>query len=273
MGTGTCSRNAELLHLGISRVGAADHACFHPHHPSRPLFAVPSKYQPHLFTSIILLMAGVLAGVSLEKLFGDIPYIWWAVYTWPVIAVAVGVLRPFPFLERYLPSLKMTAASDDGKKEGRGKLRKYRPHIISILAIGMGGTIVIGILYLFGLYGPDIYGSREWLEDFEPIESALIVWVVTAFCVMFDGPYGAYAKTAERIKRREEPMPASLGSHSRGYRPHKPARFLSWAALAFLIKSVTVSVLQPFPAPFKQVAEVVGSSPEADRKSDSPPIL
>ena len=162
--------------------------------------AVPLKYQPHLTTSIILLMAGVLAGVSLEKLFGDIPYVWWAVYTWPVIAVAVGVLRPLPFLERYLPSLKMTAASDAAKKEGRGKLWKYRPHIISILTVGMGGTIVIGILYLFGLYGPDIYGSREWLEDFEPIESALIVWGATAFCVMLDGPYGAYAKNGREDK-------------------------------------------------------------------------
>ena len=159
-----------------------------------PSFVVPSKYQPHLVTSIILLMAGVLAGVSLEMLFGDIPYIRWAVYTWPVIAVAVGLLRPLPFLQRYLPSLKTTAASDAGKKEGRGKFRKYRPHVISILTVGMGGTIVVAILYLFGLYGPDIYGSREWLEDFDPVESALIVWGVTAFCVMLDGPYGAYAK-------------------------------------------------------------------------------
>ena len=163
-------------------------------------FAVPSKYQPHLITSIILLMAGVLVGVSLEKLFGDILYIWWAVYTWPVIAVAVGVLRPLPFLERYLPSLKMTAARDAGKQEGRGKLRKYRPHIISIFVIGMGGTIVIGILYLFSLYGPDIYGSREWLEGFEPIESALIVWVVTAFCVMLEGPYGHMQKNGREDK-------------------------------------------------------------------------
>ena len=161
-------------------------------------FVVPSKYQPHLITSIILLMAGALAGVSLEKLFGDIPYIWWAVYTWPVIAVAMGILRPLPFLERYLPSLKMTAASDAGKKEGRGKWRKYRPHVISILTVGIGGTIVSGILYLFGLYGPDIYGSREWLEDFDPVESALIVWAATALCVMLDGPYGAYAKKRPR---------------------------------------------------------------------------
>jgi len=66
-------------------------------------FAVPSKYQPHLITSIILLMAGVLVGVAFEKLFGDIPYIWWAVYTWPVIAVAVGVLRPFTSLKGRIP--------------------------------------------------------------------------------------------------------------------------------------------------------------------------
>jgi len=163
-------------------------------------FAVPLKYQPHLTTSIILLMAGALAGVALEKLFGDIPYIWWAVYTWPVIAVAVGVLRPLPFLERYLPALKMTAARDAGKVVEGGKLRKYRPHIISILAVGMGGTVVIGILYMFGLYGPDIYGSRAWLEEFEPIESALIVWVVTAFCVMLYGPYGAYARNGREDK-------------------------------------------------------------------------
>lgn len=163
-------------------------------------FVVPSKYQPHLITSIILLMAGVLAGVSLEKLFGDIPYIGWAVYTWTVIAVVAGVLRPLPFLERYLPSLKMTAASDAGKKEGRGKWRKYRPHVISILTVGMGGTIVIGILYLFGLYGPDIYGSRAWLADFEPIEFTLLVWGVTAFCVMLEGPYGHMQKNGREDK-------------------------------------------------------------------------
>ena len=167
-------------------------------------FVVPFKYQPHLITSIILLMAGVLAGVSLEKLFGDIPYIRWAVYTWAVIAVAVGVLRPLPFVERHLPSRKMTAASDAGIKEGRWELRKYRPHIISILTVGTGGTIGIVILYLFGLYGPDIYGSREWLEDFEPIDSALIVWGVTAFCVMLDGRYGAYAKNGREEKEAKE---------------------------------------------------------------------
>ena len=72
--------------------------------------------------------------------------------------------------------------------------RKHQPHIFSILAVGMGGTIVIGLFYLFGLYGPNIYGSHAWLADFDPIEYALLVWVVTAFCVMLDGPYGAYAK-------------------------------------------------------------------------------
>ena len=36
--------------------------------------------------------------------------------------------------------------------------------------------------------------------------------------------------------------------------------------------SVTVSELQPFPAPFRQVAEAAGSTPEANRKS-GPVIL
>ena len=119
-------------------------------------FVVPSKYQPHLIMSIILLMAGVLAGVTLEKLFGDIPYIWWAVYTWPVIAVAVGVLRPLPFLERYLPSLKMTAASDAEKLDGRETWKRYRPWILSTLTHGIASTVGVGIAYLFGLYGPDV---------------------------------------------------------------------------------------------------------------------
>lgn len=143
-------------------------------------FVVPSKYQPHLITSIILLMAGVLAGVSLEKLFGDIPYIWWAVYTWPAIAVAVGVLRPLPFLERYLPSLKMTAASDAGKKEGRGKLRKYRPHIISILALGLGSAIGTAIAYL--------YGSHEMFESLGPVGYALLFWIGASLAVLRFGP-------------------------------------------------------------------------------------
>ncbi|MCY3991849.1 MAG: hypothetical protein OXF50_11560 [Caldilineaceae bacterium] len=78
--------------------------------------------------------------------------------------------------------------------------RQHRSHIVSILSVGMGGTIVIGIVYVFGLHGPDIYGSREWLEDFKPIESALLVWGVTAFCVMLDGPYGAYARDGREDK-------------------------------------------------------------------------
>ena len=45
-------------------------------------FAITSKYTPHLFTSEILLMAGVLVGLSLERLVGDIPQLWWAVFTW-----------------------------------------------------------------------------------------------------------------------------------------------------------------------------------------------
>ena len=59
-------------------------------------FAITSKYTPHLFTSEILLMAGVLVGVSLERLVGDIPHLWWAVFIWLAIAVAVGVFWPFP---------------------------------------------------------------------------------------------------------------------------------------------------------------------------------
>ena len=59
-------------------------------------FAIPSKYTLHLFTSETSLMAGVLVGVSLERLAGDIPHLWWAVFIWLAIAVAVGVFWPFP---------------------------------------------------------------------------------------------------------------------------------------------------------------------------------
>ena len=44
-----------------------------PSHRSTPLI---------FFTSEILLMAGVLVGVSLERLVGDIPQLWWAVFIW-----------------------------------------------------------------------------------------------------------------------------------------------------------------------------------------------
>ena len=77
---------------------------------------------------------------------------------------------------------------------------QHRPHIISVLPVGMGCTIVIGIVYLFGLYSPDIYSSREWLEDFKPIESALFFWVVMAFCVMLVGPYGHMQKNGREDK-------------------------------------------------------------------------
>ena len=64
----------------------------------------------------------------------------------------------------------------------------------------MGGTVVIGIVYLFGLYGPDIYGSRAWLADFDPIEFTLLVWGVTAFYVMLEGPYGHMQKNVREDK-------------------------------------------------------------------------
>ena len=175
-------------------------------------FAVPSKYQPHLLTSIILLMAGALVGVTLEKLLGNIPYIWWAVYAWPVIAVAVGMLRPFPLLKRVFPSLKMTAASDAGKKDGREKLRKYRPHIISILVGGMSSTTGIGIAYLFSLYGPDIYGSRKMFEILGPIEYALIFWIGSALGVMQFGPFKAYVPKTGRTAKREDSCPPAEGA-------------------------------------------------------------
>ena len=66
----------------------------------------------------------------------------------------------------------MTAASDAGEKGGREKLKKYRPQIISILVLGMSSTIGIGIAYIFSLYGPDVYGSRQMFKSFGPIESA-----------------------------------------------------------------------------------------------------
>ena len=154
--------------------------------------AVPSKYQSHLLTSVILVMAGLLVGVALEKLFGDIPYIWWAVYMWPVIAVAVGVLRPFPLLERYFSSLKMTAANDAEKLEGREKWKRYRPWIFSTLTYGIASTVGVGILYLFSLYGPDVYGSRELFEHLGPVEYALIFWISSALGVMRFGPIKAY---------------------------------------------------------------------------------
>ena len=154
--------------------------------------AVPSKYQPYLLTSIIVLMAGVLAGVSLEKLFGDIPYIRWAVYTWPAIAVAVGILRPFPVLKRYFFFLKTTAASDAAKKEGREKWRKYRPQIISILFCGMASAVSIGIAYLFSLYGPDVYGSRGMFEILGPVEYGLIFWIGYALPVLRFGLFKTY---------------------------------------------------------------------------------
>ena len=137
-------------------------------------------------------MAGVLAGVSLEKLFGDIPYIRWAVYTWPVIAVAVGILRPFPVLKRYLLFLKTTATSDAAKKEGREKWRKYRPQIVSILVCGMTSAVGVGIAYLFSLYGPDVYGSRGMFEILGPVEYAIIFWICSSLSALRFGLFKAY---------------------------------------------------------------------------------
>lgn len=155
-------------------------------------FAVPSKYQPHLITSIILLMAGVLVGVSLEKLFGDIPYIWWAVYTWPVTSAAVGMRRPFPVLKRLYPFLRRTAESNAENMEGKEKWRKYRPQIISILVCGMTSTVGVGIAYLFSLYGPDVYGSRGMFEILGPVEYALIFWIGSSLSELRFGFFKAY---------------------------------------------------------------------------------
>ncbi|MDE0463318.1 MAG: hypothetical protein OXH93_12960 [Caldilineaceae bacterium] len=172
-------------------------------------FAVPSKYQPHLITSIILLMAGVLVGVALEKLFGDIPYIWWAVYTWSVIAVALGVLRPFPLLERYFSSLKMTAARDAGKKERREKWKKYRPWILSTLTYGIASTVGVGILYLFSLYGPDVYGSRGLFEHLRPVDYVLIWWIVSALFELRLGLFKHICQKTERAAQREKSCPTA----------------------------------------------------------------
>ena len=106
--------------------------------------------------------------------------------------------------------------------EGRAKWKKYRPQILSILAFGMGGTVGAGILYLFSLYGPDVYGSRKMLEDF-PIGTVLIWWIVSALGVMRFGPFTSIsAKRPRRTVKREESLPASLRRRRRTYRPHKP---------------------------------------------------
>ena len=49
--------------------------------------------------------------------------------------------------------------------------------------------------------------------------------------------------------------------------------FRSWTALERLIMSVAVSVLQPFSAPVKQVAEAAGCTPEADGNSVPSPVI
>ena len=155
-------------------------------------FAAPSKYQPHLFTSVILLMAGVLVGVSFEKLLGNIPYIWWAVYAWPVTAAAAGLLRPFPFLQRTFPLLTRTAAGDAGKNEGRGNLKNCRPQIIPILVLGVASTVATAIAHLFNLYGPDLYGSRRMSESFGPVGYAFLFWIGSALSILRFGPVKAY---------------------------------------------------------------------------------
>ena len=148
--------------------------------------AVPSRYQTRLVTFIVLLMAGVLVGVFLEKLFGNIPFMWWAVCTWPIIAAAVGVWRPFPVLKRFYPFLRRTAERDAGKTGGKEILRRYRPQILSILTFGMGGTIGYGIVYLFDFHRPDGYSGA--------VVSILIWWIVTAIGVMRFGPFKGYVQ-------------------------------------------------------------------------------
>lgn len=154
-------------------------------------FAVPSKYQPHLFSSVILIMAGVLVGVFLEKLLGDIPYLWWAVCAWPLTAAA-GLLRPFPFLKRAFPLLRMTAADDAGKNSGRGNVKNYRPQVISILVLGLASTIGTAVAHLFSLYTPDLYGSRKMSESFGPVGYAFLFWIGSALSVLHFGPFKTY---------------------------------------------------------------------------------
>ena len=154
--------------------------------------AVPSKYQPHLFSSVILIMAGVLVGVSLEKLLGNIPYIWWAVCAWPLTAAAAGLLRPFPFLKKAFPLLRMTAAGDAGKNEGRGNVKNYRPQVIPILVLGLASTIGTAVAHLFSLYGPDLYGSRKMSESFGPVGYAFLFWIGSALSVLRFGPFKTY---------------------------------------------------------------------------------
>ena len=66
-------------------------------------FAIPSKYNPQITTfGILAFGGGIVVVIILPSLFGSIPYITlrWAVFVWLAIAVAVGVLWPFPVLKR-----------------------------------------------------------------------------------------------------------------------------------------------------------------------------
>ena len=77
-------------------------------------FAIPSKYNPQITTFGILAFGGGIVVIILPSLFGSIPYITlrWAVFVWLAIAVAVGVLWPFPVLKRLH---KKALALEDGK--------------------------------------------------------------------------------------------------------------------------------------------------------------
>ncbi len=63
-------------------------------------FTIPSKYNPHICTFGILILGGGFVVAILTSLFGDIPDMRWAVFTWLAIAVVVGMLWPFPVLKR-----------------------------------------------------------------------------------------------------------------------------------------------------------------------------
>ena len=63
-------------------------------------FAIPSKYNPQIITFGILAWGGGIVVIILTSLFGGIPYIRWAVFTWLAVAVVVGMLWPFPVLKR-----------------------------------------------------------------------------------------------------------------------------------------------------------------------------
>ena len=72
---------------------------------------------------------------------------------------------------------------------GRSAIEKYRPQVLSILAMGLGGSVAVGILYVLSVNFPDLI--PHWPGGM--LVFLLPWWIGGTIGVVCFGPFKVYA--------------------------------------------------------------------------------